>query len=144
MPNSMPTAPIADRNLLFGVLALQMDFISRDSLIAAMQTWIFDKNKSLGQILQDQGTLDEGERALLEPLVDKHLERHGGDPQRSLAVVADTLSVCHALSQITDADVQASIARTSQASDGLPETVTEMRPFDGQRFPILRPHAKSS
>jgi hypothetical protein len=27
----------ADRNLLFGILALQMDFISRDALIAAMQ-----------------------------------------------------------------------------------------------------------
>jgi hypothetical protein len=29
--------PFADRNLLFGVLALQMDFITREQLIAAMQ-----------------------------------------------------------------------------------------------------------
>ncbi len=29
-------SPAAERNLLFGILALQMDFISRDALIAAM------------------------------------------------------------------------------------------------------------
>src|SRR5262249_35564205 len=30
----------ADRNLLFGILALQMDFIRRDALIAAMNAWV--------------------------------------------------------------------------------------------------------
>jgi hypothetical protein len=30
----------ADRNLLFGILALQMDFIRREQLIAGMQAWI--------------------------------------------------------------------------------------------------------
>ena len=32
-----------DRNLLFGILALQMDFISRDTLIEAMNAWVLDK-----------------------------------------------------------------------------------------------------
>ena len=35
--------PHADRNLLFGILALQMDFISRDALVAAMHAWVFAK-----------------------------------------------------------------------------------------------------
>jgi hypothetical protein len=34
----MPAAN-SDRNLLFGILALQMDFIGRDPLIAAMHAW---------------------------------------------------------------------------------------------------------
>ncbi len=38
--------PNADRNLLFGILALQMDFISRDALIAAMNAWVLDKAKT--------------------------------------------------------------------------------------------------
>jgi hypothetical protein len=42
--------PAADRNLLFGILALQMDFVSRDALIAAMNAWVLDKGKALGQI----------------------------------------------------------------------------------------------
>ena len=51
----MPPSPCADRNLLFGILALQMDFVSRDALIAAMNAWVLDKAKSLGAILQGQG-----------------------------------------------------------------------------------------
>ena len=34
--------PASDRNLLFGVLALQLDFIRRDDLVAAMNAWVLD------------------------------------------------------------------------------------------------------
>src|SRR5262249_32902614 len=37
MPDPTPSHPASDRNLLFGILALQMDFIGRDALIAAMR-----------------------------------------------------------------------------------------------------------
>ena len=50
----MPS-PTSDLNLLFGILALQMDFIRRDALIAAMQTWVFAKQRPLGDILVEQG-----------------------------------------------------------------------------------------
>jgi hypothetical protein len=36
MSGAAPAVPAADRNLLFGILALQMDFVSCDALIAAM------------------------------------------------------------------------------------------------------------
>ena len=36
-----------DRNLLFGILALQMDFVRRDALITAMHAWVLDKAKPL-------------------------------------------------------------------------------------------------
>jgi hypothetical protein len=45
----------ADRNLLFGVLAVQLDFVSKDALIAGMNAWLLDKGKPLGDILRDQG-----------------------------------------------------------------------------------------
>ena len=35
----------ANRNLLFGILALQMDFIDRDQLVAAMNRWVLEKDK---------------------------------------------------------------------------------------------------
>ena len=35
----MASSPSVDRNLLFGILALQMDFITRDQLVAAMNAW---------------------------------------------------------------------------------------------------------
>ncbi len=62
----------ADRNLLLGLIALQMDFISRDALIAAMQAWGLNKATPLSQILHDQGALTDARRSLLEALCDEH------------------------------------------------------------------------
>ena len=83
----MPS-PAADRNLLFGILALQMDFIRRDALIAAMHAWVLDKAKPLGDVLRERGDLDAETYALLDAMVRKHLALHGNDPQKSLAAVS--------------------------------------------------------
>src|SRR5438132_11616780 len=99
-----------DRNLLFGILALQMDFIRRDALIAAMNAWVLEKAKPLGQILVEQGALREDAHTLLEALVQKHLEMHGGDPHRSLASVSSLGSVRDDLGQVADAALHASLA----------------------------------
>src|SRR4051794_934477 len=103
----MPThsAP-ADRNLLFGILALQMDFIGRDALIAAMQAWVFDKANSLGQVLHDQGQLSAGRLELLNALVAEHIRAHRDDPHLSLQVVSSIGSIRQELSRIADADLQ--------------------------------------
>src|SRR5260370_40573111 len=92
----------ADRNLLFGILALQMDFISRDALIAAMSAWVLDKAKPLGQILVEQGALRGDAHTLLEALVQKHLELHDNDPSKSLASVSSIDSVRQRLQEIAD------------------------------------------
>ena len=59
----------ADRNLLFGILALQLDFVSRDALIAAMHAWVLDKARPLGDILRDQGHLGPERLQLLSALM---------------------------------------------------------------------------
>src|SRR5262249_703814 len=97
----MPT-PHADRNLLFGILALQMDLIGRDALSAAMNAWVLEKSKPLGQILLDQGVLVAADRDLLEMMVQRHLEKHGGDVERSLAAVAAPDAVRAELRLIAD------------------------------------------
>ncbi|HEV8062849.1 MAG TPA: protein kinase [Gemmataceae bacterium] len=129
----------ADRNLLFGILALQMDFISKNGLIRAMNAWILQKQKSLGQILEEQGALQPDARALLEPLVAKHLQIHGNDAQKSLASLGSVSSLQQDLKQIADLDVQASLAPLGGSSGTL---IAPPRPAAGSRFRILRPHAK--
>src|SRR5258707_379762 len=104
----MPSAH-ADRNLLFGILALQMDFIARDALVAAMNAWVLDKGKPLGQVFLVRGALSNERRALLEALVPEHLKQHGNDPQQSLAAVSSLSSVRDDLRQIADGDVQDSL-----------------------------------
>src|SRR5437763_1073719 len=103
---SLPPAPGSDRNLLFGILALQLDFISREALIAAMTAWTTAKGRPLGEILLEQNALTVERRALLEGLVREHLRQHGDDPQQSLATVSLTESVRRDLRQVTDSDVQ--------------------------------------
>jgi hypothetical protein len=75
--------PNADRNLLFGILAVQMDFIRRDELIASMNAWVLDKTTPLEEILVFQGALAEDEKALLSALVQKHLDNHENDAEKS-------------------------------------------------------------
>ena len=83
----------AGRDLLFGVLALQNNFIGRDDLLAAFAAWVADKARPLGRILVDRGALDDARRALLEALVAEHLKQHGGDTEASLAAVSSLGSV---------------------------------------------------
>lgn len=35
---------MTDRNLLFAMVALQLDFITRDALVEALQAWMLDKS----------------------------------------------------------------------------------------------------
>lgn len=57
MPVPPRPAVDADRNLLFGILAMQMEFITRDALVAAMNAWILEKQTPLDQILLRQGAM---------------------------------------------------------------------------------------
>src|SRR5262245_9518292 len=106
-----PTPPAADRNLLFGILALQMDFIGRDTLITAMNSWVLDKAKPLGQILLEQERLSAIRLQVLDALVSEHLKAHDNDPNKSLAAVSLLSPTRKDLQQIPDADLQDSLLR---------------------------------
>ena len=152
-PSPGPPAPAAsrsgaDRNLLFGVLAMQMDFITREALIAAVSAWVLDKSRPLDRILVEQGALAIDERDLLEPLINKHLERHGGDPGRSLASVGSRGPAREALRHVADPELDASLALlggldpTDLTTDH-PEPIRLGSENSGvQRFHVLRPLAR--
>jgi tetratricopeptide (TPR) repeat protein/serine/threonine protein kinase len=138
---------MADRNLLFGILALQMDFITRDQLVAAMHAWVLAKDRPLGQVLAAMGALRDDEGDLLDALVQKHLRRHG-NAERSLASVSSLRSVRHDLEQIADSELQDSLAHVSAAREEGADPWGTRTPSVGTptsaglRFRILRPHAK--
>ena len=135
-----------DRNMLFGILALQMDFIRLDALITAMNTWVLDKQKPLGQILLEQKSLTVEMHALLEALVHKHLEVHGNDVERSLAAVSSVGPVRQLLEQIADDDVQASLAHvpTTGLREGpAPQLRRGDHPPKGLRF-ASPPHRRAA
>jgi serine/threonine protein kinase len=138
----------ADCNLLFGLLALQNNFIDRDALLDAFSRWVHDRAIPLGQILRDRGALSPDEHDLLQALVAKHLEKFGGDPEKSLQHLSSIGSLRQDLSRIADVDVQARLTQVSAAhqDDDPYRTVPQPSVGDstsaGSRFRILRPHAK--
>jgi WD40 repeat protein len=132
--------PHAERNLIFGVLALQLDFIRRDDLVAAMNAWLLDKHRPLGDILCEQGRLRPDTRTVLDALVAKHLAMHHGDPSKSLAALSPPPAAKAALQQLRDPDIDASL-------DSLGEVYATLAPqpalADGRRrYRFLRPLAK--
>lgn len=137
----------ADRNLLFGVLALQMDFIRREDLIAATSAWVLDKARGLDQILLQCKALTADEHGLLVALVAKHLAKHNDDPQQSLAAVSSVGSIRDELRKLGDPQLDASLAAVAQQSrtrdpfaTNVPSTCDWGGP--GLRFRVLRPHAR--
>jgi serine/threonine protein kinase/tetratricopeptide (TPR) repeat protein len=85
-PRSMSTTD-RDRNHLFSVLALQMDFVSREALRRAVETWDADPSRSIASILLELGSLAPSRASLLETLVEEHIQVHGVDSLLSASTV---------------------------------------------------------
>ena len=76
-----------DRNLLFGLLALQNGLINQGQLVAAFQAWTLDKARALADHLVGRGDLEADDRSAVEALVARHLKKSGGDAEKSLAAI---------------------------------------------------------
>jgi serine/threonine-protein kinase len=111
----------ADRNLLYGMLALQMELVSRDALITAMQAWMRHREKQLGEILVVQGVLAPEQHTTLDRLVQQYLVR------------------------LDDADLAASLADLSQKTvlnDHRGATAVPLRQrWIAPRYRVVRQHA---
>jgi eukaryotic-like serine/threonine-protein kinase len=139
--------PETDRNLLFGIIALQMDFITRDALVAAMHAWVLEKQRALGEILVERGALDPTDRDLLDTMVDRHVARHGGDPLTSLASLGSAGGIAADLGQsVTDHEILVSIAQVTTAFQNDPHANQAHPTVDfipgGVRYQKVRDHAK--
>src|ERR1700677_4985435 len=100
---------VADRHLLFGLLALQNGIINQGQLVAAFQAWTLEKSRSLAGHLEARGDLNPARRALLEGLAAVHLEAHGGDVEKSLAAVSAGQSTRESLVRICDPEIEATL-----------------------------------
>lgn len=162
--------PIHDRNLLVGVVALQMDFVSRDDLIAAINAWAIEKSRLLSDLLLQRGVINHEERQLLELMADRQLARHSDDIEKSLAAAGPDLlaTLTLSLDQLSDDNMRCEVARLTEAASRCCVSATNQSsqpegrqpsdrsppssdpstsaplPGDGKsgRFRIVRPHAK--
>ena len=143
----------ADRHLLFGLLALQNGLIDQGALVATFQAWTRDKSKSLADHLQARGDLTGARRAAIEVLAAVHIEAHDGDVEKSLAAVPANRSTRTGLAALGEPEIEATLARVTRnnhgqatAVDDDPDRTSTLAvggsTGDGQRFRLLRPHAR--
>ncbi len=140
-----------DRNLLFGVLALQLDFVSQQQLVDTMQDWLRQKHKSLGELFVERGILSEERSHLLWSLVKEHVRQHGDDPQLSLAAVPVPMSLRAHVQSMGNAELAHSVTLCSLAPAGVPGNMpieftrphtTTIDTTVRRRFEPLRPLAE--
>jgi eukaryotic-like serine/threonine-protein kinase len=130
-----------DRNLLFGVLALQADFLDPRQFAEACSAWAGRKDTPLADLLVQRGWLTAEDRAHVEYLLRRKVQRHGGDAHASLLQAAATPDVRSVLESIADPDVCRSLAELPPAGPALVSTVA-YRPGSRQRYTLTRLHAQ--
>lgn len=138
---------MADRNVLFGVLAVQLGYITPRQMVEALQAWTLDRQVPLETILVDKQLLSPQKRAMLAPLVQAHLDEHQGNAGESLQSISMATPVLDALAEMSDPEVQQSLAGLPDGpvARNLDGPVTQPHNFgesNGTRYMIVRPHAK--
>jgi hypothetical protein len=139
----------ASHDLLFGLLALQNGMVDQAQLVAAFGAWTLARDSPMAEVLVKQGVLTKPRRALLEALVAELLAMHAGDPQSSLAALDTNRSIRESLGRLGNREIEASLVHVGSGGGGsLTEADTMTYSVgsstsDGQRFRILRPHARS-
>ncbi len=143
-------AVAAEKNLLFGLLALQNGLIQQTQLVTAFHGWTCDKSRSLADHLVALGHLTPAQCSVVEALAALHLEAHGGDVEKSLAAVAAGKLTRESLANLGDPDLGATLSllpsghgSTEDAdADRTASYAFGTATSDGQRFRVLRPHAR--
>src|SRR5262249_1902254 len=91
------------------------------------------------------------DRSAVEALVARHLKKHGGDAEKSLAALPAGRSTRESLANLDDPDIEASLAHVGAHSTQMDLDADAGRTAsysvgeatsDGLRFRVLRPHAR--
>jgi tetratricopeptide (TPR) repeat protein/tRNA A-37 threonylcarbamoyl transferase component Bud32 len=133
------SAESTDRNLLFGVLALQADFLDAGQFAEACAAWAGRKGTPLADLLVERGWLTAEDRAHVEYLLRQKLKKHG-DAHASLAAAA-TAEVRSVLESVADPDVRQSLADLPATRPALAATVA-YEPGSRARYTLTRLHAQ--
>jgi serine/threonine-protein kinase len=137
--SATPQPADTDRNLLFGVLALQADLLDAPRFAEACAAWAARKDVALADLLLERGWLSSADRASLDHLLQRKLERHQGDARVGLAATL-TPEARQALSESDDAVLQQAALTLPPPVPPLPVTVAH-QPQSRDRYVLVHLHA---
>lgn len=96
----------SDLNLLFGFLAVQNGFVREEALVRATNAWTGSKNRTIGEILLEQGAIRRDQLDLINALVREKLLQNDNDVSKTLAGLSSVDGARQAVARISDEDVQ--------------------------------------
>ncbi len=131
----------ADRNLLFGVLALQLELIDARQFADACAGWASRKEIALADLLTERGWITKDDQDEVDRLLERKLKRHGGDIHASLAAVTDE-RVQSAAAEITDPDLRHSLSPPPRAGGHVLISTIGHTPESRERYTLTRLHAQ--
>ena len=105
-----------DKNLLFGVIAMQSALIDMRQFVDACTLWSSRKDSTMADVLVEQGWLQEEVRSHVDYLLARRVKKLGGDVRKLLAAMH--VAVKSALKSINNPSIHACLA-------GLPAEVGE-------------------
>ena len=73
-----------DRNLLFGIFAVQLKKVTPTQLMEAAAAWAVEPSRDLSSRLVEAGALSESDRELISGLVDQAVQAHDGNATATL------------------------------------------------------------
>jgi hypothetical protein len=136
-----------DTNLLFGILAMKMNFIRPDDLLEAMGIWFLDRQKPLGEILTERRAISEKDRDLLDAMVRESQARqsspahtYGQDRPRTPASPCPEGEAAGDLER--DNDQLTTEVGPPTDNDLTVDWSARQGADDGERYLVVRPHAK--
>ena len=107
-----------ETNLLFGIMTLQVGLIEQADLLDAFQRWSRDRSRPLAEFLVERGALTATDRATLDDLVRRHVEKYGGNAEQSLGAVAASSALLTSLKQLGDPGIEATLGQYSAMANG--------------------------
>jgi tetratricopeptide (TPR) repeat protein/tRNA A-37 threonylcarbamoyl transferase component Bud32 len=132
----------ADRNLLFGVLALQDDLIDPGRFAEACASWALRKDVALAAILVERGWISAAEREEVERRLERKLKKHGGNAHATLAAVAGP-EARDAIGRAEDPVVRHSLAEPPPDGGFIQvETLVKTSTTQRSRYTLTRLHAE--
>jgi serine/threonine-protein kinase len=143
-----------DRNLLFGVMALHLDFVGKPDLLQGLQTWGVNQSRPLGDILVDRCMLSSRRRMLLEEVVEEYLVQYDHDASRGLVAACSARAVELDIGAFANSPMRGNlltlpsepltVAGPGSGDPPPPSHFSGMVNSTGKRFRIIRPHARGA
>lgn len=104
-----------DKNLLFGVFAVQSGIVTARGFVEAGAAWAADPSLGIPERLEQAGLITNRQRELLTHLADQVVEHHAGDEKAALSFFGGAESVSRIITEGSVSDAGASVATALDA-----------------------------